>query len=107
MDQNTTPSQFEQDLEPLICSIEVIYELEMIPFILAEKAMFKELFLVGVASRSAYNDFIKKSMIRCRELVSSKYIDKLKILYFTDEGLNLYILKTINSVCNDYISGKD
>lgn len=107
MNQNTTPSQFEQDLEPLICSIEIVYELEIIPFIMTERSMFKETFLISIASRTAYNDFIKKSMIRCRELVSSKYIDKLKILYFTDEGLNLYIIKTLNSVCNDYISGKD
>jgi hypothetical protein len=101
---NTISSKFQQDLEPLIHSIEIIYKLEMVPFILAQKGQYKDGFLVANSSKSIYNEFLKKSFNRCLDLLSNDYIKKLKQLYFTDEGINLFILSSVTDYCNQYIA---
>jgi len=102
-----TDSKFRQDLEPLVSAIEIIYELELIPFILAQKSQYKDSFLIASSSKIAYNEFIKKTFKRCLDLVSSDYIKKLKQLYFTEEGLNLFIVKSITDHCNKYIANEE
>ncbi len=97
-------SKFQQDLEPLIYSIEIIYQLEMIPFILSQKNQYKDTFLITSSSKAVYNEFLKKSFNRCMDLLSSDYIKKLEQLYFTKEGINLFILKNVTDNCNQYIA---
>ena len=103
MIDNPLSSQFQQDLEPLLEVIAIIYELELMPAIKIEMDKYKKAFLQANSSKAAFNEMLKTSIARCLELLSIHYRNKILNLYFTEEGLGLFILKNLSSLCNEFI----
>jgi hypothetical protein len=93
-------SQYEQDLEPLLDCVEIIFQTELLPFITTETHKYKETFLVSESSKKDFSTHIKLCVKKVLSLLSKQYINKLKLFYLSDEGLLMYIFSALYKLTN-------
>lgn len=96
-------SQYEQDLEPLLDCVEIIFQTELIPFISIEKHKYKEEFLSSDSSKRDFSLQIKSDVKKVLDLLSTNYLQKLKQLYFSNDGLVLYIFSALYKLTSEEI----
>lgn len=89
---------YEQDLEPLLDCVEIIYLTELTPFILAEKHKYEEDFLISESSTKDFMAQIKLSTRSVMRLTSKELLKKLQRLYFSEEGLIMFIFTTLHKL---------
>jgi hypothetical protein len=94
-------SQYEQDLEPLLDCVDIIFQTELIPFIAVERHKYKEAFLSSDTSKRDFSSQIKSNVVNVLNLLSKQYITKLKQLYFSDDGLILYIFTSLYKLADE------
>jgi hypothetical protein len=94
-------SQYEQDLEPLLDCVDIVFQTELIPFMSVEKHKYKEAFLSSDSSKREFTSQIKSNVVNVLNLLSKQYISKLKQLYFSDDGLVLYVITSLYKLANE------
>jgi hypothetical protein len=96
-------SAYEQDLEPLLDCIAIIFQTELLVFIKIELQKYKEEFLTNESSKHDFTPSIKAAVKHSLALLSKDYIAHLMHHYFSEEGLTLFVFSKLYNLTTEYI----
>ncbi len=92
-----------EDLQPLVDQIEIVFKIEVIPNLDILIKTFGESTLINKNSKEEFSKICKSSIKKILTNLSKKYIEKLIDLYFSDDGLALYIFNVVLNSSKEYI----
>jgi len=95
-------STYEQDLEPLLDCINIIFQTELAPIIKSERQIYKSEFLSSESSKKDFTSQIKAAVKKTIGLLSKSYIRNLYYKYFSEEGLISYIFFNLFQLTIEY-----
>lgn len=95
-------STYEQDLEPLLDCINIIFQAELVPVIKIERQKYKSEFLSSESSKKDFTPQIKAAVKKTLTLLSRQYIRNLYYKYFSEEGLISYVFFNLFQLTIEY-----